>query len=326
MGTGDSSRRNRTLAFRATDAELRGKPGDTIVFRLFLSNGMTNAEEFALDVQANAGEFEGDLRAPDRAVAPGETVPVELEVGIPQSATAGRYTLRVTALLRRDNMIGVAQDLVVVVEAVRTSAATPWLAGAGALAAVGALAVLLLTLLGSGNSEREDGQVGAVTLTPAATNATKDPSATPKHQATPTATSLAETTEPTSVETETPTETSVPAPGPPRVVITTPSDGQVFCPRQGSSETYTAEIDLQADVSDAEDGYVPNERITWTYALDGDAPQFLANSATVGLELHASGEQSRNVDVVVEATDSDGQTSSSSISLVVGGPDSPSCT
>lgn len=313
MTIGDASSRRPTLRLRAANAELHGPPGETVIFRLSLLNGLATSETFSYHLAADDGDFEGDLRAPPGAVAPGQAVQVEVEIKIPERLAPGKYILQVAAVLRRDETIGVAEDVVVTVDAARP-ANLPWVAGAVGVTAIALLAALLISQL-DGGSDKE--AVLGESATPAiTTNGFPSVVASSNPTEAPTATPAAES--PTVPVTDEPT--AVPGNQAPAVTITDPSPGQVFCATDD-----LVEITMQADVSDEEDGFVPNEQIAWTFALDGGEPEFLANSAVVGLELHVTAEQSRTVDVSVEATDSEGLVSESSIQLVAAGAEAEGC-
>jgi hypothetical protein len=203
----------------------------------------------------------------------------------------------------------------------------------GGIVALSLMVALLFLLFGNGGGD-DTGAVLGVTVTPtASSHASVTPTVAPT--ATATATAVPETDVPTDVPTEEPTDepTAEPEPtnepvggnGAPLVAITAPPDGTVYCPAVGSDGQYTQEIPLEANVSDAEDGFLPNESVSWSYSVDGSAPEFFANSVSVSLELHVAPEQSRQVTVTIDATDSDENVTSTSLALVVGGPDSGVC-
>lgn len=337
MSTGDTGRRDRIIRLRAAETELHGRPGEAVVFRLFLTNDLRDSEDFTYSVDALNGEFDGDLRAPEGPVGPGETIEIELEIKVPEDGAPGQYPIRIAALLSRDNTIGVAQDLVVTVDApaprsaplivdAPRSSVLPWVAGAVGAAVIGLVGLLLVTQIGSGDSEPEIVQGVSVTPTTIAATFSPSPAASVAATPTPTTTPVIESDTPTAQVTAPPTQTAVPVTSAPSVAIASPADGQVFCPGPpNGTGVYTAEISLQGNVSDDEDGVLPNDQITWTWALNGGEPQFLANSATVSLEITASAATYKTVDVVLEATDSDGSSSESSIQLFVGGPQAPAC-
>ncbi|MEO8457325.1 MAG: hypothetical protein ABI559_05880 [Chloroflexota bacterium] len=381
------------------NAELHGKPGDTVTFRLALFNGLREGEVFEYAAYALDEDFDCVVRAPAGPVAVDQTVQIECDVKIPpRDVEAGEYGFRVAAVLQRDNTIGVAQDCYVIVEvpapafvppppvvaapppppvaaatpppiaaspppripatSPRAAAPPPRVAAsepppppprrpaalepideqrpilamvAGVIVAL-VLVVGIVFLLYGGGSDPSTNVLGETQTPKPTVRSSTTPTAAATPTAAPTAT-LGATEAPTDVPTDVPTDeptaepTDITSPGndAPVVSITTPADGQLFCPKTSSGGVYTVEIPLQADASDEEDGFLPNESLSWSFSLDGGPSEVFANSAIVSLELHVSATQSESVGVTIDATDSDGLSSGDTIALTVGGPQSTAC-